>query len=131
MTHNRMENIFTGMAPFPAGCYSQAVSSGDLVFVSGQIPIVPATGEVLNGTITEEVTLVIDNIEHILIAAGVGLDRVVKVDVFLSDIAHFQELDEVYSKRFTGEVKPARSLIQSSRLPRGARVEISCIAVRP
>ena len=131
MTDSGIKSICSASAPAPIGPYSQAVSSGRLVFVSGQIPIDPSTGEVLGGDIRKEAALVIDNIENILSAAGTGLDSVVKVEVFLSDIENFSAVNEVYAARFTGEVKPARSVIQASKLPKGARVEMSCIAIKP
>jgi 2-iminobutanoate/2-iminopropanoate deaminase len=126
----RIDKIETGNAPGAIGPYSQAVAAGDLIFVSGQIPLDADTGGVVAGGISEQALKVIDNVENILESAGSGLDRVVKVEVFLSDMEDFSRMNEVYSERFSGEVKPARCVVQAARLPKDVRIELSCIACR-
>ncbi len=126
----RIDKIETGNAPVAIGPYSQAVAAGDLIFVSGQIPLDADTGGVVAGGISEQALKVIDNVENILESAGSGLDRVVKVEVFLSDMEDFSRMNEVYSERFSGEVKPARCVVQAARLPKDVRIELSCIACR-
>jgi 2-iminobutanoate/2-iminopropanoate deaminase len=115
-------------APAPVGPYSQAVSAGGFVFVSGQIPIDPETGEIRAGGIREQASLAIKNAEAILSSCGLGLDKVVKVDVYLKDIGDFPAMNEVYSSAFNGSVKPARCVIQASRLPKDVLIELSCVA---
>ena len=120
-------SIATEGAPKAIGPYSQAIRSGDLIFLSGQIPLHPGTGELVRGTIEEEVTRVLDNIRAVLEASGAGLDDVVRTTVFLADMADFQAMNAVYAKVF-GDARPARSTVQVAGLPRGARVEIDVIA---
>ena len=120
-------SIATEGAPKAIGPYSQAIRSGDLIFLSGQIPLDPKTGELVRGTIEEEVTRVLDNIRAVLEASGAGLDDVVRTTVFLADMADFQAMNGVYAKVF-GDARPARSTVQVAGLPRGARVEIDVIA---
>ena len=120
-------SIATDGAPKAIGPYSQAIRSGDLIFLSGQIPLDPKTGELVRGTIEEEVTRVLDNIRAVLEASGAGLDDVVRTTVFLADMADFQAMNGVYAKVF-GDARPARSTVQVAGLPRGARVEIDVIA---
>lgn len=120
-------SIATDGAPKAIGPYSQAIRSGDLIFLSGQIPLDPKTGELVRGTIEEEVTRVLDNIRAVLEASGAGLDDVVRTTVFLADMADFQAMNGVYAKAF-GDARPARSTVQVAGLPRGARVEIDVIA---
>ncbi len=119
----------TGAAPAAIGPYSQAVVAGDLVFVSGQIPLDPETGQLVPGPFAAQVQRVLKSLDAILLAAGSGRSRVVKVTVFLVDLARFGELNEVYA-RFFGEHRPARAVVQVSALPRGAEVEIEAVAVR-
>ncbi|MDP8298350.1 MAG: RidA family protein [Candidatus Tantalella remota] len=126
----QIKRIETYNAPGAIGPYSQAVLAGDLIFVSGQIPLDAATGRIVEGDISEQVNKVIDNVENILVSAGSGLDSVVKVEVFLSDMEDFSRMNEIYAERFSSEVKPARYVVQVARLPKDARVEISCIACR-
>ncbi len=128
MPQEPIRKIETDKAPKAAGPYSQAVSAGDYVFVSGQIPIDPGTGEVLKEGIKSQTELVIRNMEAILSSSGLGLDNVVKVEVFLKDMNDFKQVNEVYETMFTDDVKPARQVIEASKLPKDADIEISCIA---
>ncbi len=120
--------ISTDRAPRAIGPYSQAVSSGNLVFASGQIPIDPATGEFVAGGIAEQTEQVMRNLRAVFEAAGVELSQVIKTTVFLADMDEFSAMNEIYG-RFFGENPPARATVQAARLPRDARVEIDAIAV--
>ncbi len=122
------EIISTENAPRAIGPYSQAVRAGGFVFASGQIPIDPATGEVVAGGVAEQTDQVLRNVSAVLEAAGTGLDRVVKTTVFLADMNDFIAMNEVYG-RFFGEHPPARATVQAARLPRDAKVEIEAIAM--
>lgn len=124
-----LRSVSSEKAPKAIGPYSQAIVTGDLVFTAGQLGIDPATGELVGGDIRLQTARVLDNLAAVLEAAGSGLDRVVKCTVFLADFAEFAAMNEVYGKRF-GEHRPARSTVGTSALPRGARIEIECIAVR-
>jgi 2-iminobutanoate/2-iminopropanoate deaminase len=128
MTERR--TITTGRAPQAIGPYSQAIRSGDLLFLSGQIPLDPSTGELVRGDIEQEVARVLDNIAAVLEASGAGFGDVVRTTVFLVDLADFQAMNAVYARAF-GEARPARSTVQVAALPRGARVEIDVIARLP
>lgn len=119
----------TDDAPKALGPYSQAIVAGDLVFCAGQIALDPKTGELASGDIREQTRRVLDNLAAVLAAAGSGLDRVTKTTVFLTDLAEFAAMNEAYAERFGGH-RPARSTVPVAGLPRGARVEIECIAVR-
>src|SRR6266496_1824976 len=118
----------TDRGPRAIGPYSQAVSSGNLVFASGQIPIDPATGEFVAGGIAEQTEQVMRNLRAVFEAAGVELSQVIKTTVFLADMDEFSAMNEIYG-RFFGENPPARATVQAARLPRDARVEIDAIAV--
>jgi 2-iminobutanoate/2-iminopropanoate deaminase len=120
--------IQTDRAPQAIGPYSQAVKIDGLVFLSGQIPIDPATGEFVPGGIKEQTRQVLKNLTAVLEAAGSGLDRVVKTTVFLLDMQEFGAMNEVYGEFFKIE-PPARATVQAARLPRDARVEIEVIAL--
>jgi len=122
-------SVATDQAPSAIGPYSQAVTAGDFVFVSGQIPLDPATGEIVGDSIRPQAERVFDNLAAVLAAAGSSLDRVVKAEVFLKDINDFAVLNEVYAERFSSDPLPARQTIEAARLPKDALVEISCIAV--
>ncbi|MSR21909.1 MAG: RidA family protein, partial [Gemmatimonadetes bacterium] len=126
---NELSVIHTESAPAALGPYSQAIVTGEWVFCSGQIPIHPSTGELLEGSIAEQTERVLTNLAEVLAAAGSSLDRVVKTTVFLADIGDFAAMNEVYARRF-GHHRPARSTIQAGALPRRCRVEIECIARR-
>jgi 2-iminobutanoate/2-iminopropanoate deaminase len=121
--------VLTQNAAQPIGPYQQAVvAGGRLVYTSGQIPIDPATGQMVAGGIAEQTEMVIRNLRAILAAAGSGLDRVVKTTVFLQDMSDFAAMNEVYAKHFAKETAPARSTVQVARLPKDARVEIEAVA---
>jgi 2-iminobutanoate/2-iminopropanoate deaminase len=116
-------------APNAIGPYSQAVSKGNTVYASGQTPIDPATGKLVEGGFGAMVRRVFDNLEAVLASAGLTFSDVVKVNVFLTDLSNFAEMNAIYSERM-GEHKPARSTIQVAALPLGAPVEIDMIAER-
>lgn len=119
--------VETEQAPRPVGPYSQAVSSGGFVFVSGQAALDPATGELIGGDVRAQTERVLENISAVLEAAGSGLERVVKVNVFLADMDDFAAMNEVYG-RFFGAAPPARTTVAVARLPLGAIVEIEAVA---
>ena len=127
MTERQAEIVRTESAPQAIGPYSQAIRSGDLLFLSGQVGLDPATGALVAGGLEAETIRALQNLEAVLLAAGAGLDRVVKTTVFLIDLADFQAMNAIYARAF-GETRPARSTVQVSALPRGARVEIDAIA---
>ena len=122
------ERIQTENAPAAIGPYSQAIKAGGFVFVSGQIPINPRTGEFVAGGIAEQTRQVLTNLKAVLEAAGSGLDRVVKTTVFLADMKEFSGMNEVYAT-FFAEPPPARATVAAAGLPRDARVEIEAIAL--
>lgn len=122
------EIIKTRKAPIAIGPYSQAVKAGGFIFVSGQIPIDPATGEVVKGGMGEQTRQVLRNIKGILEAAGVSLGDVVKTTVYLKDLDRFGEMNQAYGEFFSGDF-PARATIEVSNLPKGVDVEIDVIAV--
>jgi 2-iminobutanoate/2-iminopropanoate deaminase len=115
-------------APAPVGPYSQAVAVGDLVFASGQIPLDPKTGKIVEGEIEAQAERVLENLRAVLAAAGASLDRVVKASVFLADLGDFARMNAVYARYFTSDPKPARSTFQVARLPGGVRIEIEVVA---
>jgi 2-iminobutanoate/2-iminopropanoate deaminase len=120
--------VATTDAPQAIGPYSQAVTVGDLVFCSGQIPLTPA-GELVEGGITEQTRQVLANLQALLAAAGSSLEQVVKTTVFLADMNEFAAMNQVYAEFFTTD-QPARSTVQVARLPRDVRVEIEAVALR-
>ncbi len=121
--------VATDAAPKAIGPYSQAVWAGDYLFCAGQIPLDPATGNLVSGGITEQTTRVLDNIGGLLVSQGLQFANVVKTTVFLSDMNHFAAMNEVYAKHFAKEA-PARSTVQVARLPKDALVEIEVVACR-
>lgn len=123
------KTISTHLAPAAIGPYNQAIEAGGLVFVSGQLPIDPATGEFQQGGIGELTRRSLTNIKHILEQAGLTLNDVVKTTVFLTDMNDFAAMNEVYASFFS-EMAPARSAVAVKELPKGASIEIECIAVR-
>lgn len=122
------EIVSTDKAPGAIGPYSQAIKAGGMLFCSGQIPIDPATGEFVSGGVSEQTEQVFKNLIAVLEAGGSGLDDVVKTTVFLADMADFAVMNDVYAKYFDSN-KPARATVQAAGLPRGAKVEIDCIAL--
>jgi len=123
-----LRRIETDRAPQAIGPYSQAIVAGNVVFTAGQIPLDPATGEIVSGDIAAQTARVLDNLRGILEAAGSSLQKVVKTTVFLADMNDFAAMNEVYARYF-GDHRPARSTVQAGRLPRDVRVEIEAIAV--
>lgn len=125
-----MKSIQTEKAPAAIGPYSQAIDSGaGLVFVSGQLPVDPATGAFPEGGVQVQTRQVLTNAKSILEAAGLGMQNVVKTTVFLADMADFAAMNEVYAQFFSAPF-PARSALAAKTLPKGALLEIECIAVR-
>lgn len=122
-----MKAIHTDKAPKAIGPYSQAIEAGGLVFVSGQLPVNPTTGEFAEGGIKEQTRQSLANAQQVLQAAGTDLSRVVKTTVFLSDMDNFGAMNEVYAEFFS-QPFPARSAFAVRTLPKGALVEIECIA---
>ena len=125
-TTSERKIISTPNAPTAIGPYAQAVSYGNLLFVSGMIPIDPKTGELLTGNFEAEVTLVLENLKAVLEAGGMGMKNVLKASVFLKEIALFGKFNEIYGRYF-GDVLAARETIQVAKLPRDASIEISVI----
>ncbi|MCX6653120.1 MAG: RidA family protein [Methanomassiliicoccales archaeon] len=119
--------IFTEHAPRPVGPYSQAVVMGNMLFCSGQIGLDPATGKLVPGNVAEETDQCLRNLSKVLEAGGSALSKVIKTTVFVTDLAHFKEVNEAYASFFP-ESPPARSAVQVSALPLSARVEIEAIA---
>ena len=119
--------IATDLAPKAIGPYSQAIVHGDTVYCSGQIPLDPATGQLVEGGIAEQTARVLENLKAVLDAAGSSLDRVLKTTVFLKDMAEFAPMNEVYGRYFHVN-PPARATVEAARLPRDVRVEIECVA---
>ncbi|MGH2772037.1 MAG: RidA family protein [Actinomycetota bacterium] len=123
-----METITTTAAPAAVGPYSQAKKSGNLVITAGQIPLDPATGEIVDGGVAQQAERVLENLKAVLEAAGAGFDQVLKTTVFLDSMDDFAAMNEVYERYFK-EPYPARSTIEVSRLPKDALVEIEATAV--
>ncbi len=120
--------IATEAAPKAVGPYSQAIVAGGLVFTAGQIPLDPATGKLVGGAIEDQTRQVLDNLRAVLEAAGSGLDRVVKVTVFMTDLSLFARMNAVYATAFPSD-PPARSAVGVAALPLGAQVEMECVAL--
>jgi len=120
--------VSTEQAPKAIGPYSQAVIANGLIFLSGQIPLNPATNQLVEGDIAVQTERVIENLKAVLEAGGSSLANVVKTTVFLKDMGEFARMNEVYSRYFASEA-PARSTVEAARLPRDVRVEIDCIAL--
>ena len=123
-----MKTIATDQAPKAIGPYSQAVVHHGIAYLSGQIPLDPATGQVVEGDIAAQTTRVLENLSAVLAACGSNLGRVMKTTVFLKDMGEFAKMNEVYGKYFAVN-PPARSTIEAARLPRDVRVEIDCMAL--
>ena len=121
------KHVTSADAPRPIGPYSQGVIAGGLLFVSGQIPIDPATEKLVDGDIKVQTEQVLKNILAVLKEAKMGPENVVKASIFLADLADFQQMNEVYGK-YLGKEPPARSTVQAAGLPKGARIEIDVIA---
>ena len=123
--------IRTKLAPAPVGPYNQAIAvTGQMLFIAGQIPLDPQSGSIVGeGDITAQTKQVMSNIEAILSEAGGNWDNVVKTSVFLSDLANFTSMNQVYAQYFADDTAPARACVEVSRLPKDVLVEIECIAV--
>jgi 2-iminobutanoate/2-iminopropanoate deaminase len=119
--------ISTDAAPKAIGPYSQAIVSGGIAYLSGQIPLDPKTGQVVEGDIVQQTERVFQNLKGVLEAAGASFDSVLKTTVFLQDMSDFARMNEIYASYFPKD-PPARSTVQAARLPRDVRVEIDCIA---
>ena len=119
--------VSTDGAPKAIGPYSQAIRAGSLLFLSGQIPIDPASGQMVDGDIAQQTHRVFKNLEAILTAAGASFDNVVRTTVYLADMSDFAAMNEVYGTYFSSPA-PARATVQAARLPKDARVEIDLIA---
>ena len=122
-----LEPVHTDAAPAAIGPYSQAVKVGDLLFCSGQIPLDPASMEMVGETAAEQCEQVMQNLKSVLEGSGTGLDRVVRTTIFLASMADFAAVNEVYARHF-GDHKPARACVAVKELPKAALVEIDCIA---
>lgn len=121
--------INTKYAPAPIGPYSQAVFAGNMLFISGQVALVPGTPDLANGSIAEETTQVMNNLKAILLEAGIDFSNVVKATIFLSDMSLFSEVNDIYASYFTGNY-PARETVAVKGLPKNVNVEISIIAAK-
>ncbi len=125
-----MERVETSGAPAPVGPYSQAVAHGEFVFASGQIPLDPASGRLVDGEIEAQVERAIANLAAVLEAAGARLADVVKTTLYVTDLSLFARVNAVYARHFGGTVAPARATVQVAALPLGALFEIDAIALR-
>lgn len=124
-----MKTVKTEKAPAAVGPYSQGIDTGTMVFTSGQLPIDPETGKLLNGAIEEQTRRALLNVEAVLKEAGSDLSKVVKVTVFVKDMGNFSRINEVYKEFFTDH-KPARSLVEAARLPLDGEIEIEAVALK-
>tara|TARA_B100001093_G_scaffold145566_1_gene138226 strand:+ start:1164 stop:1547 length:384 start_codon:yes stop_codon:yes gene_type:complete len=126
----KKEIITTLNAPSPIGPYNQAVKVGNTLYISGQIPLIPSTMELLNGSIKEETQLVMEHLQSILDAAGMTFKHVVKSTIYLDDMNNFGEVNQLYGTYFDNDTAPARETVAVKTLPKSVRIEISVIAVR-
>jgi 2-iminobutanoate/2-iminopropanoate deaminase len=124
------KKIETAKAPKAIGPYSQAVAAQPFLFVSGQLPVDPATGKIVDGDIGVKTRQVLRNIQAILEEAGFKVEDVVRAEIFLMDLKDFQAVNQVYGELFAGATPPARQTIQVAGLPLGSPIEISCIAIK-
>lgn len=124
-----IRTVSTPDAPAAIGPYSQAVVHGGLVYCSGQIALDPRTGEVVEGDVTPQTRQVLTNLQHVLEAAGSGLQYVLKTTVYLKSMDEFPRMNEVYGTFFSADAPPARATVEVARLPKNVRVEIDCVAV--
>ena len=122
--------IKTSKAPAPIGPYNQAILSGNTLYTSGQIAINPSSGKLKIGTIKEETLLVMENMRAVLAAADMTFENVVKTSIFISDMANFSEINEVYGSYFNEDTAPARETVEVANLPKFVNVEISMIAIK-
>ena len=124
----QVQEIATSYSPVALGAYSQAVKANGFVFVSGELGIDPATGDLVEGDAGDQAAQALKNIKFILDAAGTGMERVVKATVYLKDVSDFAKVNERYAEVFIGSVKPARVAVGGNQIPKGALVEIDAIA---
>ena len=122
-----LQSVHTDNAPAAIGPYSQAIRAGDMLFVSGQIPLDPKTGEIVGGTAAEQAVQVLKNLAAVVQEGGSAMDRVIRTTIFLADMADFAAVNELYAKAF-GDHRPARACVAVRELPKSVRVEIDCIA---
>lgn len=122
-----MKIFFSELAPKPIGPYSQAIQSGNTVYVSGQIAMDPETGELIHAEIDRETRIVLEHIKNILESGNISKENIVKCSIFLKNMGDFKKVNDAYAA-FFGKHAPAREAVEVSELPKGARVEISCIA---
>jgi 2-iminobutanoate/2-iminopropanoate deaminase len=120
--------VTTTRAPEAIGPYSQAIAAGGVVYCSGQVPLEPASGELVGESAAEQTRRCLENLQAVLEAAGTSLARVVKVTVYLTDMGDYAEFNTVYARFFTAE-PPARAAVEVTALPKGARVEVDCMAL--
>lgn len=123
------EVVYSANAPEPIGPYSQAISTGNMLFVSGQVAIQKSTGNIITGNIVDETHQVMKNLYEILVSAGMDFSNVAKCTIFLKDMNNFPKVNEVYGSYFKDQ-PPARETVEVSRLPKDVNVEISCIAAK-
>ena len=129
MSTSPTQAVTTAAAPAPVGPYNQAVKAGDWLYCSGQIPLDPVTGDMVgNGDVEAETRQVLKNLAAVLKEAGTDPSRVVRTTVFLADLNDFQKVNALYAEMFGQGVSPARACVQVAALPKGARVEIDCVA---
>jgi len=128
--HSLLKTVSTSGAPAAIGPYSQGVVAGNLLFVSGQIPLDPATGDFVKGGIEEKTHRVLMNLKAVVEAAGADLSHVVKTTIFLADLNHFSTVNKIYAEYFKG-IFPARSTVQVSALPKGAEIEVEAVVYLP
>jgi 2-iminobutanoate/2-iminopropanoate deaminase len=124
----KKERIHTTNAPAAVAAYSQAIRIGDLVYTAGQVGADPKTGTLVEGGITEQTRRALENMSAVLNAAGSSLENVVKTTVFITDLANFGAMNDIYKQYFNTDAPPARSTVQVAGLPLGAIVEIECVA---
>ncbi|SDY02418.1 RidA family protein [Hymenobacter psychrophilus] len=122
--------VFSPQAPAPIGPYSQAIRAGGTVYVSGQIALDPATGQLVgNGDVAAETHQVMRNLQAVLMAAGLSMRHIVKCTIFVQDLGNFGLINDIYGSYFNADYAPARETVEVSRLPKDVQVEISCVAV--
>jgi len=125
-----VNEVRTAAAPEPVGPYSQAIEQDGWIFASGQIPLDPATGKLVDGDVEAQTRQVLTNLRAVLTAAGAGLGDVVRTTIYLTDLASFARVNAIYAEHFDGDPAPARATVQVAALPLGAQVEVDCIARR-
>lgn len=123
----RKRSVFTKQGPTPVGPYSQAIRAGNFIFISGQVPVNPATGEFIKGSMTLQTQRCMDNIKAIVAAAGGGVKDIVKTTIFLTNMNDFAEVNEAYGNYFDLD-PPARTTVQAAALPKGVAIEIDAVA---